>query len=64
MFHQAQDSMLTRYKNILHKLPDILHDPRGNMICLGFKITFGINADNRLCVGRAEVHPIIIELYF
>jgi len=42
--------VLTSLNKILHELSYILHDPGSDMICLGFKIAFSINADDRLCI--------------
>src|SRR5258708_2677302 len=46
------------------ELLDVLHEPQRYIIGRGLEITLGIDPDNGLCIGSAEMYPVIIKLYF
>ena len=48
----------------LTKLPDILHQPDGDIVCGCLEAAFGVDSDDRLRVGGPQVHPVCIKFYF
>src|SRR4051812_3149079 len=48
----------------LYALLNILYESQCNIICGRLKIAFGVNADDGLGIGRAEVHPVIVKFNF
>src|ERR1700719_1317876 len=52
-----------KFRGRLNKLPDIFHQSPCDIVRSRLKITLRIDADDRFCIGGAEVHPIIIKFY-
>jgi hypothetical protein len=44
-------------------LLDVLHQSFSDIIGSGFEIAFGVNADDRFCIGGPEVYPVRIKFY-
>src|SRR5436305_12363548 len=66
LWPHCQNIFFPSIKNLksLNKLLYILHEASGDIIRGCFKITLRIYADDRLCIGGAEMHPILIKFYF
>ena len=47
-----------------HHFLNIFHDALGDIVGSGFINAFGINADNRFGIGRAQMHPVLFKFDF